>query len=158
MYLLLIRLCTCHYSLLLYTSFVICIWCLARSLDLTHLWCLGSDHDPARDAIYKAPVVGDYEWGPADQVVEPVDGKPTQGDWVQLFLFGILRDFVVSWVDWQICINTLIFTLEIYIRLPHCYIWHIYMILLLPLSFLTLLQFNCWLCHCLKSFKNLISL
>ena len=50
-------------TLLVYTSCVICIWCLARSLDLTH--------DPAGDAIYEAPVVGDYEWWPADQVVEP---------------------------------------------------------------------------------------
>ena len=67
-------------TLFVYTSCVICIWCLARSLDLTHLWCLGPDHDPASDAIYEAPLVGDYGWGPADQVVEPEDGEPAQGD------------------------------------------------------------------------------
>ena len=65
---------------LLYTSCVICIWCLARSLDLTHLWCLGPDLDPAGDAIYETPVVGDYGWGSADQVIEPEDGEPAQGD------------------------------------------------------------------------------
>ena len=61
-----------------YISCVICIWCLVRSLDLTHLWCLGPDHDPASDAFYEAPVVGDYGWGPADQVVELEDGEPAQ--------------------------------------------------------------------------------
>ena len=47
-------------TLFVYTSCVICIWCLARSLDLTHLWCLGPDLDPAGDMIHEAPVVGDY--------------------------------------------------------------------------------------------------
>ncbi|XXG59633.1 hypothetical protein AAC387_Pa04g1683 [Persea americana] len=51
-----------------------------RSLDLTHLWCLGPDHDSVDDAFYEAPVVGDYGWGPADQVVEPEDIAPAQGD------------------------------------------------------------------------------
>ncbi|KAJ8620061.1 hypothetical protein MRB53_028590 [Persea americana] len=36
--------------------------------------------DPADDAIYETPVVGDYGWGPADQVVEPEDGALAQGD------------------------------------------------------------------------------
>ena len=72
------RLC----SLSLYTSCVICIWCLARSLDLTLFWCLGPDHDPTDDAYYEAPVVGDYEWGSVDQVVEPDDGAPAQGEWL----------------------------------------------------------------------------
>ncbi|XXG85836.1 hypothetical protein AAC387_Pa11g0852 [Persea americana] len=38
------------------------------------------DHDPTNDAFYEAPVVGDYGWGPADQVVEPEDGAPAQGE------------------------------------------------------------------------------
>ena len=63
---------------LLYTSCVICIWCLARSLNLTHLWCLGLDYDPEGEAIHEAPVVGDYGWGPANQVVEPEDREPAQ--------------------------------------------------------------------------------
>ena len=67
-------------TLFVYTSCVICIWCLARSLDLTHLWCLGPDHNPADDTFYEAPVVGDYGWGPADQEVEPEDGAPSKGD------------------------------------------------------------------------------
>ena len=67
-----------YLSLLSFVVYIWCylIWCLARSLDLTHLWCLGPDLDPAGDAIYEAPVVGDYGWGPADQVVEPEDGEP----------------------------------------------------------------------------------
>ena len=28
------------------------------------------------EAIYKAPVAGDYSWGPTDQVIEPEDGAP----------------------------------------------------------------------------------
>ena len=64
---------------MMHTSCVICIWCIARSLDLTHLWCLGPDLNPADDAYYEAPVVGDYGWEPADQVVEPDDGAPAQG-------------------------------------------------------------------------------
>ena len=94
----LIWLCTCHYSLLLCTSGVICIWCLARSLDLTHLWCLGPDYDPAGDAIIEAPVVGDCEWGPVDQVVEPKDREPTLEGWGQLFLGFWEFIFVVRWV------------------------------------------------------------
>ena len=31
------------------------------------------------DAIIKAPVAGDYGWGPVDQVVEPEDEVPAQG-------------------------------------------------------------------------------
>ena len=65
---------------------LICIWCLVRSLDLTHFWCLGPDHDPVDDALYEVPVVGDYWWGPADQVVEPEDGAPIQGERTQFFL------------------------------------------------------------------------
>ena len=42
-------------TLFVYTSCVIYIWCLARSLDLTHLWCLGLNHDPKGDAIYEVP-------------------------------------------------------------------------------------------------------
>ena len=61
------------------TSCIICIWCLARSLDLTHLWCLGLDLDPAGDAYYEAPVAGDFEWGPVDQVVELEDRAPVPG-------------------------------------------------------------------------------
>ena len=68
------------YILLLHTSCVICIWCIARLLDLTHLWCLGIDLDPAGDAYHEALVAGDYGWGPADQVVEPDDGAPVHGD------------------------------------------------------------------------------
>ena len=55
-------------------------------MDLIHLWCLGPDHDPEGDAIYEAPVVGDYGSESADQVVEPEDGVLTQGDLVQLIL------------------------------------------------------------------------
>ena len=65
---------------LLHTSCVICILCLARFLDLTHLWCLDLDLDPAGDAYYEAPVVGDYGLGPADQAVEPDYRAPAQGD------------------------------------------------------------------------------
>ncbi|XXG52581.1 hypothetical protein AAC387_Pa03g0875 [Persea americana] len=50
------------------------------SLDLTHLWCLGLDLDPASDAYHEAPVVGDYGLGPVDQVVKLDDGAPAQGD------------------------------------------------------------------------------
>ena len=63
----------------MHTSCVICIWCLAKSLDLTHLWCLGFDFDPTSDVFIKAPIAGDFEWGPVDQVVEPEDGVPAQG-------------------------------------------------------------------------------
>ncbi|XXG76968.1 hypothetical protein AAC387_Pa08g1219 [Persea americana] len=50
-----------------------------RSVDLTHLWCLVLDLDPAGDAIHEAPVAGDYGWGPADQVIEPEDGVHAPG-------------------------------------------------------------------------------
>ena len=63
----------------MHTSCVIYLWCLARSLDLTHLWCLGYNFDPTGDVIHEAPVAGDYGWGPVDQVVEPEDGVPAQG-------------------------------------------------------------------------------
>ena len=66
------------YSLLLHTSCVIYIWCITRSLDLTHLWCLALDLDPVGDAYHEAPVVGEYNWGQVDQVVEPEDGAPAQ--------------------------------------------------------------------------------
>ena len=60
----------------MHTLCVISIWCLARSLDLTHLWCLGFDLDPTGDTIFEALVADDYGWGPVDQVVEPKDGVP----------------------------------------------------------------------------------
>ena len=63
----------------MHTSCIICVWCLARSLDLTHLWCLGIDLDPAADVIHQAPVASDYGWGPADQVIEPEDGVHAPG-------------------------------------------------------------------------------
>ena len=63
----------------MHTSCVICIWCLARSLDLTHLWCLGLNYDPVGDAYIEVPIAGDFEWRPVDQVVEPKDGVPAQG-------------------------------------------------------------------------------
>ena len=63
----------------MHTFCAICIWCIAKSLDLTHLWCFGFDLDPTGDTFIEAPVAGDYEWGPVDQVVEPEDGAPTQG-------------------------------------------------------------------------------
>ena len=65
--------------LLLHTSCVICIWCLAISLDLTHFWCFSLDLNPADDAYHEVLVVGEYGWGPVDQVVEPEDGAPAQG-------------------------------------------------------------------------------
>ena len=63
----------------MHTSCVICIWCLARSFDLTHLWCLGFYLDPAVDAIHEAPVAGDYSWDPANQVIEQEDGVHAPG-------------------------------------------------------------------------------
>ena len=64
---------------LMHTSYVICILCPTRSLDLTHYWCLGVDPDPEGDVLIEAPVGGDYGWGSVDQVVKLEDGVPTQG-------------------------------------------------------------------------------
>lgn len=46
---------------------------------MTHFLCLGHDLDPAGDAYHEAPVVGEYGWGPVDQVVEPDDGVHALG-------------------------------------------------------------------------------
>ena len=61
----------------MHTSCVICIWCIARSLDLTHLWYLSFNLDPAGNTFVEAPVAGNFGWGLVDQVVEPEDGVPT---------------------------------------------------------------------------------
>ena len=63
----------------MHTSYITCIPCLAKCLDLTHLWCLSVDPDPEDDLIVEVPVAGDYGWGPADKVVELEDGVPAQG-------------------------------------------------------------------------------
>ena len=63
----------------MHASCVICIWYIVRSLDLTHLWCLGFDLNPVGDTIYEAPVAGDYGWGPDDQVIESEDRAPAPG-------------------------------------------------------------------------------
>ena len=63
----------------MHKSYVTCILCLVRSLDLTHLWCLGIDPHTEDDTIVEAPVARDYGWGPADQVVELEDRVPAQG-------------------------------------------------------------------------------
>ena len=62
----------------MHTFYAICIWCLVRFMDLTHLWCLGFDINPLGDAIIEAIVAGSYDLGPVDQVVEPEDGVPAQ--------------------------------------------------------------------------------
>ena len=53
----------------MHTSYVTYILCLARSLDLTHYWCLGIDADPVDEAIVEVPIAGGYRWGPTDQEV-----------------------------------------------------------------------------------------
>ena len=58
----------------MHTSYVICILCLARSLNLNLLWCLGIDPDPVNDVIVEVPVAGDYGWGLTDLMVELEDG------------------------------------------------------------------------------------
>ena len=82
---------------ILFDAYIMCYlyMVLARSLDMTHLWCLGLDLDPAGDAFVEAPVTGNYGWGPVEQVVEPEDGVPTPSVWEQ-FTFGILNGYVVS--------------------------------------------------------------
>ena len=66
-------------SLFSFVAYILCIWCLARSFDLTHLWCLGLDLNPVGDVYHEVPVVDEYGWGPVDLVVEPEDGAPAQG-------------------------------------------------------------------------------
>ena len=68
-------------SLFSFVAYILCYlyMVLAKSLDLTHLWCLGFDLDPVGDAIHEAPVAGDYDWGPADPVIELEDGVPAPG-------------------------------------------------------------------------------
>ena len=60
--------------------------CLARSLDLTHSWCLGIDLVHEGDALVEAPIAGDYGWGPAVPEVELDDGVPAHGEWEYLLL------------------------------------------------------------------------
>ena len=66
-------------TLLMHTFYVTCILCLARSLDLTHSWCLGIDPDYEGDGLVEAPIARDYGWGPADQEVELDDRVPAMG-------------------------------------------------------------------------------
>ena len=54
----------------MHASYVTCISCLARSLDLTHLWCLGIDLDPEDEAVVEATVIGDCRWGPTNDEVK----------------------------------------------------------------------------------------
>ena len=67
-------------TLLMHTSYVTCILCLARSLDLTNSWCLGIDPDYEGDALVEAPIAGDYRWGPANLEVELDNGVPAHGE------------------------------------------------------------------------------
>ena len=66
-------------TLLMHVSYVTCILCLSRSLNLTNSWCLGLDFDYEDDALVEAPTAGDCGWGPADQEVELDDGVPIPG-------------------------------------------------------------------------------
>ena len=103
-------------TLLMHTSYVICILWLARSLDLTHYWYLGIYHEYEDDTFVEVPVAGDYEWGPADQEVELEAGEPAPGVWVSIWFVWVWVIYVVSReVDWYvklINLHTLIFRLD----------------------------------------------
>ena len=88
--------------LLMHTSYVICILWLAKSLGLTHYWCLGIDPEYEDDTFVEAPVVGDCGWGPADQEVELEVGEPTPGVWVSIWFLGLSDSVVSMEVDWYV--------------------------------------------------------
>ena len=134
-------------TLLMHTSYVTCILCLARSLDLTYSWCLGIDPDYENDTPVEVPIAGDYGWELADQKVKLNEGVPTQGVWAYLY-FGVLSVYVVSKeVDWY-AQTYLIFWdwgwTPALLHLIHL-IWYLMLLLLLhlfPLSFLCFRNLN----------------